>query len=274
MNFAFPVNCPTIIATDNSSLCAMRAMNIKVVTTQEGWEAVKLAFRRNKRFYIQEAIGLGIFMISACFFSAVLESPFSFVHQAIPNPGLRHGLLSILMGLTALFIFYSPWTAPSGSHINPAVTITFLRLGRVCRWDALFYIVFQTIGGVLAVWIMGVVIGPALTDSPVSYAVTIPGRLGPWAALVTEFFIGFLMMSMVLYTGSSKRWCNYTRILAACLVCLNVVLAGPVSGFGMNPARSFASALPAGIWTAWWIYLFAPVISMLAAAECYKYLKK
>jgi len=249
-------------------------MNIKVVTTQQGWEAIRLVFRANKRFYLQEGIGLGIFMVSACFFSALLESPLSSVHKAIPNPEFRHGLLSILMGLTALFIFYSPWTALSGSHINPAVTITFLRLGKVCRWDALFYIVFQTIGGVLAVWIMGAVMGPALTSRPVSYAVTVPGRLGPWAALLTEFIIGFLMMSMVLYTGSSKRWSSYTRILAACLVCLNVVLAAPVSGFGMNPARSFASALPAGIWTAWWIYLFVPVASMLAAAECYKFVKK
>jgi len=252
----------------------MRAMNIKVITTQKGWEAAKLAFHTNRRFYLQEALGLGIFMVSACFFSALLESPLSSVHKAIPNAEVRHGLLSMLMGLTALFIFYSPWTAPSGSHINPAVTLTFLRLGRVCRWDALFYILFQTTGGLVAVWIMGAVMGPALTDRPVSYAVTVPGSLGPLAALLTEFIIGFLMMSMVLHTGKSKRWAGYTRVLAASLVCLNVMLVAPLSGFGMNPARSFASALPAGIWTAWWIYLFTPVVSMLAAAECYQFIKK
>jgi aquaporin Z len=178
------------------------------------------------------------------------------------------------MGLTALGIFYSPWTAPSGSHLNPAVTLTFLYLGRVCRWDAIFYILFQSIGGLTAVCIMGWTMGPILTTPPVRYAVTVPGQAGAWAALLTELTIGFVMMSMVLHTGNSKRWSRYTRPIAACLVSTNVILAGPISGFGMNPARSFASALPAGIWTAWWIYLFAPVVSMLAAAECYKYIKK
>jgi aquaporin Z len=48
-----------------------------------------------------------------------------------------------------------------------------------------------------------------------------------------------------------------------------VLVAAPMSGFGMNPARSFASALPAGIWTAFWIYLFIPFAGMLLAAEFY-----
>ncbi len=55
------------------------------------------------------------------------------------------------MGSTALFIFYSPFTAPSGSQINPSVTITFLRLNKMCPFDAIFYIIFQFIGGTLAV---------------------------------------------------------------------------------------------------------------------------
>lgn len=37
----------------------------------------------------------------------------------------------------------------------------------------------------------------------------------------------------------------------------------------MNPARSLASAIPAGLWTSFWIYLTAPVLGMLLAAEAY-----
>jgi aquaporin Z len=53
-----------------------------------------------------------------------------------------------------------------------------------------------------------------------------------------------------------------------------VIVAGPISGFGMNPARSFASALPANIWTVFWIYLFAPFIGMLLAAEFYLFVER
>ena len=63
-------------------------------------------------------------------------------------------------------------------------------------------------------------------------------------------------------------------MIAACLVCVYVIVAGPVSGFGMNPARSFASALPANNWTAFWIYLLVPIIAMLSAAELFLFYKR
>ena len=37
----------------------------------------------------------------------------------------------------------------------------------------------------------------------------------------------------------------------------------------INPARSFGSALPSGIWDHFWIYLTAPLLGMLTASEIY-----
>jgi len=48
-----------------------------------------------------------------------------------------------------------------------------------------------------------------------------------------------------------------------------IAIEAPLSGMSMNPARSFASALPAHLWTAFGIYLTAPLIGMLLAAEVY-----
>jgi aquaporin Z len=81
-------------------------------------------------------------------------------------------------------------------------------------------------------------------------------------------------MAMVLFTSNHDKLKNYTRIFAGCLVCTWVIAAGPISGFGMNPARSFASALPANIWIAFWIYLIIPLIGMLLAAEYFLFLEK
>ncbi len=219
--------------------------------------------------YLQEALGLAIFMISACFFSGMLESKNGLLHNIIANPFARNILAGILMGSTALFIFYSPFTSPSGSHINPAVTISFLRLGKMCAWDALFYIVFQFVGGTIAVYVMAALMQDALTQPPVNYAVTVPGKYGVMPAVITEWIIAFIMMTMVLFTSESARLKKYTRVIAACFVCAYVILAGPLSGFGMNPARSFASALPANTWTAFWIYMIVPCIGMMAAVEFY-----
>ena len=249
------------------SLCSMRAMDIKVDTKKTGAARMKAAFKKNFRLYLMEALGLAIFMISACFFGSMLEGNGAPLHRAVTNGFARMVFMGIMMGLTALFIFYSPFTSPSGSHINPAVTISFLRKGAMCKWDAMFYILFQFAGGTVAVYFMQWLLEDILIQPPVSSVATLPGKYGVTAACCMEFITAFIMMSMVLFTSQRHKLKKYTRIIASCMVCLYVVIAGPVSGFGMNPARSFASALPSHIWTAFWIYLFIPVAGMLCAVE-------
>jgi len=247
----------------------MRAVSIRVSSAEKGWSQLAAVFKKNRRYYLQEALGLGIFMLSACFFSAMLFSIKSDWYQSINSDWARNVLMGLLMGGTALIIFYSPFTAQSGSQINPAVTLTFLRLGKMCQWDALFYIIFQVTGGTLAVIVTRLLMGTILTAPPVNSAVTIPGRYGPVIALITELIIAFITMMTVLFTSNNKKLKNYTRVIAAFLVCCWVIFAGPLSGFGMNPARTFATALPSGIWTHCWIYLLAPFAGMLGAAEMY-----
>ena len=246
---------------------------MKVSDGASGISRLGNSFRKNHIHYLQEALGLAVFMISACFFSAALEGKQGALHIAIPNGNLRIMIMGMLMGLTALIIFYSPLTAPSGSHINPAVTLVFLRLGRICPRDAFFYILFQLAGGLAAVYSMSFLMGHLLTDEPVRYATTVPGKYGAAAAGITEFIIAFIMISMVLFTSESERFKKNTRGMAAVLVCMNVIFAGPVSGFGMNPARTLASAIPAHSYTALWIYMIIPFFGMLAATEFFLFIQ-
>lgn len=223
---------------------------------------------------MMEALGLAIFMISACFFGGILESKASIIHRMIPGQLTRNIIMGCMMGLTALFIFYSPWTAASGAHINPAVTFAFLRAGRINKHDSFFYILFQFIGGTAAVYIMQSLMGSTLTAQPVNSVVTIPGRYGTAAAFFMELSIAFIMMSMVMFTSTDEKLKKYTRAIAACMVCIYVIIAGPVSGFGMNPARSFASALPAHTWTAFWLYMTVPVAGMMLAVEFFLFVER
>lgn len=245
----------------------MRVMPIQVFNGMTGMAQMKASFRKNWKHYFQEALGLAIFMISTCFFSAMFFSEKSSWY--LPNVMMRNVLMGFAMGATALFIFYSPFTAPSGSQINPAVTLTFLRLDKMCKYDAMFFVLFQIIGGTVAVFIMQMLMGRILIEPPVNSAVTVPDKNGVWWAFVIELIIAFITMSMVLFTSNNDKLKKHTRIFAGCLVCTWVIVAGPISGFGMNPARSLASALPANIWISFWIYLFVPFVGMLVAAEFY-----
>lgn len=252
----------------------MRPLPIKIVTGFSGWTQLKASWKKNHRMYFREALGLGIFMVSACFFGALLESTNTSWHDSLPNALVRNIIMGMMMGATALFIFYSPLTSPSGSHINPAASVSFWRLGKLCHWDLLFYVLFQYVGGTAAVVCMQWVLGETLQAPPVNSVITIPGKYGQTGALITEFLIALITMLMIQFTSDHYKWKRYTRVFSSVLVCCWVIFAGPLSGFGMNPARTFASSWPSGRWDSWWIYQFIPVAGMLLATEIFLLLKR
>ena len=217
--------------------------------------------------YLMEAAGLGLFMISACTMVALLEHPASPIRQSLSNPFVRRTLIGIAMGLTAICIVYSPWGKQSGAHLNPSLTLTFFRLGKVGRWDAFFYVLAQFIGGLAGVSVSAVVLGDAIRDVSVNYAVTTPGAGGLVTAFVAEFLISCLLMTVVLKVSNTPRLARYTGLFAGALVATYISLEAPLSGMSMNPARTLGSALPAHSWTALWIYFTAPPLGMLLAAE-------
>jgi aquaporin Z len=217
--------------------------------------------------YLIEAWCLGAFMVSACFFAVLLFNPRSPLISI--DLSIRNVLMGIAMGATAIGIITSPWGKRSGAHFNPAVTLTFLRLGKIDRQDAVFYILFQFLGGVAGVGLSQVMLGGLLRDSAVNFVVTVPGRFGTQAAFAAELIISFLMMATILFTANNLRTARLTPLLAGGLVACFIAVESPISGTSMNPARTFASAAVAGNWSGWWIYFLAPPMAMLAAAELF-----
>src|ERR1043166_3203452 len=122
-----------------------------------------------------EAAGLGIFMVSPSVFTILLYHPGSPAIQALPEEFPRRILMGMAMGLTAIGIIYSPWGKQSGAHLNPAVTLTFFRLGKVAPWDAVFYIIAQFVGGVAGVALVAALAGHLLAHPSVNYVATLPG---------------------------------------------------------------------------------------------------
>jgi aquaporin Z len=221
-----------------------------------------------------EAAELALFMISACGFGVLLEHPNSPVQQALPNPFVRRILMGLAMGLTAIGIIYSPWGKQSGAHFNPSVTLTFLRLGKVVRHDAIFYIIAQFTGGIAGVLLPAAVFGDLLASPAVNYVITVPGSAGPGIAFVAEIVITFILMTIILHVSNNQRIARLTGLCAGMLVTTYITFEAPFSGMSMNPARTFGSAFPAQVWTALWVYFTAPLIGMFAAAQVYVTMKR
>ena len=224
--------------------------------------------------YLMEGAELGLFMISAGMFGTLLFHPSSPLLALLPDPLARQALIGAIMGLTAIALIYSPWGQQSGAHLNPAVTLTFWRLGKVATWDAVFYVLAQFVGGALGVLLVLALLGQAFADPPVRYVATVPGPHGVIVALIAEALISFGLMTTVLFATNTPKLMRLTGVFAGCLVALYITVEAPVSGMSMNPARTLASALPGRLFDALWIYFVGPAAGMLLAVEAYRLIRR
>lgn len=227
------------------------------------------SFRTHWPEYLMESWGLGMFMISACFFTALLYHPSSVAHHAISSGFVRGLMTGLAMGLTAIAIIHSPWGKRSGAHLNPAFTWTFFRLRKIAAPDAFFYSIAQFAGGVLGVAVAALFLRMQLQHPSVRYAATLPGPSGVAVAFVAEMAISCVLMFTVLTVSNHPRLNRFTSLFAGALIATYITFEAPLSGMSMNPARTIGSAVSANEWTALWIYFAAPLLGMLIAAEIY-----
>jgi aquaporin Z len=232
-------------------------------------EEALVAARQHWPEYLIEAAGLGVFMVSACLFATLLEHPSSPVRQTVMGAMLRRIPMGLAMGLTAVAIVYSPWGQRSGAHLNPALTLTFWRLGKVKALDAVFYALAQFVGGIAGVGLAAVLLGARVTHPAVNYAATVPGPAGAGVAFTAELLMTFVLMTVVLTVSNRPGLNRFTGLCAGALVASYIVFEAPLSGMSLNPARTVGSAVHAQVWTALWVYFTAPLLGMLAAAQLY-----
>ena len=219
--------------------------------------------------YFMEAALLAGFMMSAVAVTALLQYPASPVRQSLESGVLRRVLTGLAMGLTAAAIIYSPWGRRSGAHINPSITLTYFRLGKIAPRDAALYVIAQFCGAIGGLVTAAAILRGIAGSPQVNYVATIPGRSGTAAAFGAETAISFGMMATVLTVSNAPRFSRFTGAVAACLVALYISIESPISGMSMNPARSFAPAVASGSLATLWIYFVAPLGGMLLAAEVY-----
>ncbi len=219
--------------------------------------------------YLIEGWALGMFMISAALFVAVFEHPSSPLRKRFGSALVRRAFIGLAMGATAIALIYSPWGQRSGAQMNPAVTLTFAHLGKVKRWDAIFYIAAQFIGGATGLFFARILLRSVIVHPAVNHVATLPGKAGVAAAFVAESVIACGMTLMVLVTTNHPATAAYTGVAAGLLVFLYITFEAPISGMSMNPARTTASALSARTWKHSWIYFVAPVLGMLFSAEVF-----
>lgn len=156
----------------------------------------------------------------------------------------------------------------SGAHVNPALSIAAVVIGKLQKRLLTGYIIAQMLGSALAglflFWVIGDYGKMGVNIPNIGIGVT------PKSAFIIELFLSFLLMWVVCGTAFHKSAFNKFAALAiGATVGIEVLLMGPYAGAAMNPARAFGPYLTYGDFSYYWIYLVGPIAGMVLGAYLY-----
>ncbi len=185
---------------------------------------------------------------------------------------LAHGLAIGLMVAAAGHI--------SGGHYNPAVTLSLWVGGKIGLVKSIAYIIAQLVGAVIAAMLLRYIYPEATRDVT---NLGVPGIIHAGAnpyiivgrahGFVLEAIATFFLVYVICGTAIDSRGPHAIASLAIGLtITMDVLMAGPLTGAAMNPARHFGPALIQGEWKDWWIYWAGPITGGIAASIVHNYI--
>ncbi len=197
-----------------------------------------------------------------------------FLHGA-GNAGLLG--IAIAHGL-AYALMVSALGHISGGHFNPAVTSSFWVTKRFSTSDTILYCLAQLAGAVAAAFLLKSLVPEDAWRAVALGTPELARDLPPWSGILLEALVAFfLVLAVFAATVDEKGACSKLAGLGTGLaVTLGTLVAWPLTGAAMNPARAFGPALAVGHWAAHGVYWIGPLAGGFAAGLLYDsvFLKK
>jgi len=163
----------------------------------------------------------------------------------------------------------------SGAHINPAVTIPMIITKKIGLADGIGYIIFQLIGAVAAAATLKAIF-PVLgqkvnfgTQGGPSELINNSVNSGFAIEAILTFFLVLVIFMAAVHKKATPGWHGFT---IGGMVFLIHLVAVPLTGASVNPARTFGPALISGFWEFHWLYWAAPILGGIIAGVLMNYI--
>jgi len=194
------------------------------------------------------------------------------------------GLLGVALafGLTVLTMAYAIGHI-SGCHLNPAVTVGLVVGGRFPMGDAPLYIIFQTIGAILAAFLLLLILqgNPEFVLKANSLAVNgfgdlSPGKYGMTTGLIVEVVMTAMFLFIILGCTDKRGIGTHAGLAIGLGLTLIHLISIPVTNTSVNPARSTGPALVLALngeglaLSQLWLFWLAPIIGAGIAGGIYR----
>jgi aquaporin Z len=208
-------------------------------------------------------VGTGLLMLFGLSLVIIAFGDGSPIAELVPSGTVRMAATGFLFGVVGALITLSPVGDVSGAHINPALTLGFLLMGKLKPRVAFGYVVAQLTGGVL-----GCV--PLLAwgemGRSIDFGASLPGAgYSTWTVLMGEVATTFGLIAGLCVFLAFRELRRFTPAMIPFLYGIMVPLEAPISGTSTNPARSFGPAVLSWNFDGWWIYWVGPFLGTVAA---------
>jgi len=249
--------------------------------TVPGEPVVDTYVERGPAAYVAEFIGTFALVFFITMVITLFIKPPQPQGQGLPpqQPFIDWSVIG-LVHVFILFLLVQTLAVVSGAHFNPAITAAMTAIRQIRPIDAGIYVLCQLAGGTLG----ALLTKGLLTDegSAIHYGApsTGSGLLDPhvtWLGFICEgvgaFFLMWAIVGVAVNPRGVRDWAGWAIGGTLGLV---VMIIGPLTGAGVNPARSFGPALVAHHWggLGHWIVVYAlgPVVGAVLAAVSYSYM--
>ena len=164
----------------------------------------------------------------------------------------------------------------SGTHLNPAVTLGVLLVGRIDAVRAAAYMVVQLLGGIAGAltlcWVLG---GPdsGLGATTLARGLAVGGTtvtITPAVGVLLEAILTFFLVNTIMNAGVSGKAGNMAGLAIGMTLTFCILLGGPLTGASLNPARSLGPAVATGNYADLWVYFVGPALGAAVAALLYR----
>lgn len=224
--------------------------------------------------WISEFIGTAVLVLFGCG-SAVLANLLVSNFNGFGAPlGFTTLLIAAAFGLALAAMAYTIGHI-SGCHINPAVSFGMLIAGRMNVKDFFAYISAQFLGGIAGAGVLALIFGGSSDLAANSYGDATLLRVNMWGAVLVEFILTFIFVWVVLTVTAKKELAAVSGLIIGLTLTVVHIFGTPLTGTGVNPARSFGPAL-----VCWsnnnfqalsqvWVFIIAPLLGAALAASVY-----
>ncbi len=219
--------------------------------------------------YLAELIGTMVLVLMGCGAAVIAGYAVGYVG------------IAFAFGLAVLVMVYTIGGV-SGCHINPAISISMFVAGKISAKDTALYVVFQCVGAIIGAGILyGIAVGSPTYSLALNglgqngYGIASPANYSLTSALIAEIVFTFIFVLVVHGSTHERVPKGFAGLAIGLTLVLIHIVAIPIDGTSVNPARSLGPALFVGgtALNQLWLFIVAPIIGGILAAVVWKIFK-